>query len=354
MTSVSIEQYLQPIPGEAVCGSSLRYDSVWDRLRELRREDDASLPMGVWQSDLKRGDWAALEKLAGSLLCERSKDLMIAAWLGEAWLHRRGFAGVSSALELLAELCERYPDTLHPQPEEGDRSWRVAPLEWLVRQYSTTLMTQAPLFGLDAEEFAHVNPHGWQQLRQRQVQMSDSKQDKIAAEAARLEYRKLHEKLRQIPASHFIEADGYLQSALAALQRLENWSDGWLAELAPSFAALRQTLISLRAQIEEFVPMPEHTPSPEAEVVAVTDGPAAEPSTPTLSVTAIPNSREQAYRQLAQIADYLAKTEPHSPVPYVIRRAVEWGNQPLGELLDELLSADGESRRVWKLLGVLK
>ncbi|QMV65530.1 transposase [Pseudomonas berkeleyensis] len=59
-------------------------------------------------------------------------------------------------------------------------------------------------------------------------------------------------------------------------------------------------------------------------------------------------------RQLAQIADYLARTEPHSPVPYVIRRAVEWGNQPLGELLDELISADAESRRLWKLLGVLK
>lgn len=72
------------------------------------------------------------------------------------------------------------------------------------------------------------------------------------------------------------------------------------------------------------------------------------PARPTITVTA------SSVQQLAQIADYLAKTEPHSPVPYVIRRAVEWGNQPLGELLDELISADAESRRLWKLLGVLK
>jgi len=44
MTSASIEQYLEPIPGDAVCGPSLRYEGAWDRLRELRREDDASLP----------------------------------------------------------------------------------------------------------------------------------------------------------------------------------------------------------------------------------------------------------------------------------------------------------------------
>ncbi|APU30411.1 hypothetical protein UYA_11985 [Ectopseudomonas alcaliphila JAB1] len=224
----------------------------------------------------------------------------------------------------------------------------------MVRQYSATLLIQTPLFGIDAQEFAHVTLHDWLQLQQRQVQMSDSKQDKIAAETARLEYRKLHERLRQTPTSHFITADVDLQAALAALERLENWSDGWLAELAPSFSALCQTLTSLRAQIEEFVPMSEHIPSTEPEIVAVVDGPTAEPSTPSLPMAGMPSSREQAYRHLAQIADYLARTEPHSPVPYVIRRAVEWGNQPLGELLDELISADAESRRLWKLLGVLK
>ena len=53
MSHLSIEPYLQPIPGDEVCGPSLRYEGAWDRLRELRREDDASLPTGVWQSELK-------------------------------------------------------------------------------------------------------------------------------------------------------------------------------------------------------------------------------------------------------------------------------------------------------------
>ncbi|EZH79864.1 type VI secretion system protein ImpA [Ectopseudomonas composti] len=354
MTSVSIGQYLEPIPGDAICGPSLRYEGAWDRLRELRREDDASLPTGVWQSDLKRGDWAALEHLAGDLLRERSKDLMIAVWLGEAWIRRHGLAGASSAMELLAGLCERYPDTLHPQPEDDDRTWRVFPLEWMIRQYSTILLTRIPLFGIDVEEFAHITLHDWLQLQQRQVQMSDSKQDKIAAEAARLEYRKLHEKLKQTPASHFVAAGADLKAALTALERLDSWSEGWLADLAPSFGPLRQILTSLRIQLETFVPISEQIPSSEPESDAVMDEPTSEPSSTAVPIASAPSSREQAYRQLAQIADYLARTEPHSPVPYVIRRAVEWGNQPLGELLDELISADAESRRIWKLLGVLK
>lgn len=66
-----------------------------------------------------------------------------------------------------------------------------------------------------------------------------------------------------------------------------------------------------------------------------------------------PASRDEAYRQLALIANYLAKSEPHSPVPYLINRAVEWGQKPLRDLLSELISADAEARRLWALLGVL-
>ncbi|MFC4860996.1 type VI secretion system protein TssA [Pseudomonas sp. MAHUQ-62] len=354
MTDSPASELLDPISDTEPCGPSLRYDPAWDRLRELRREDDASLPAGVWQADLKRGDWAAVEHLASELLRERSKDLMLAAWLGEAWLLRSGLDGLAPALGLLAGLCERYPDDLHPQPEDGDRSWRVAPLEWMVRRYSEIVLTRCALFGAEHSDLAHLTLHGWQQLQQRQVQASDSKADKVAAEAARLEQRKLDETLRQMSPASFLCVRQGAEASLAELGRLDAWSDGWLGDLAPSFAPLHQTLNAIRSLMQEFAPMQSQTPpamEPASESSAAPIAAAAEVA-PSFSGT--PGSREEAYRQLALIADYLARTEPHSPVPYVIRRAVEWGNQPLSNLLDELITADAESRRLWKLLGVLK
>jgi type VI secretion system protein ImpA len=345
---------LEPIAGAEPCGPSLRYDAAWDRLRELRREDDASLPAGVWQAELKRGDWAAVERLAEELLRERSKDLMIAAWLGEAWLLRSGLDGLAPALGLLAGLCERYPDELHPQPEEGDRSWRVAPLEWMVRRYGEIVLTRCALFGAEQAELGHLTLHGWQQLQQRQVQASDSKADKAAAEAARLEQRKLDEVLRPMPTASFVRVRQGVDAALAELKRLDAWCDGWLGDLAPSFATLQQILNAIRSLMQEFLPMHSQTPPAVAPVPEVVAEPASAEAEAPPAFTGIPASREDAYRQLALIADYLARTEPHSPVPYVIRRAVEWGNQPLGELLEELINADAEARRLWKLLGVLK
>ncbi|HWV08497.1 MAG TPA: type VI secretion system ImpA family N-terminal domain-containing protein, partial [Pseudomonas sp.] len=79
-----LQALLAPLSEEAPCGVSLRYEPDFDRLREMRREDDTSLPTGVWKAEVKRSDWAAVERLASDLLKTRSKDLMVAAWLGEA------------------------------------------------------------------------------------------------------------------------------------------------------------------------------------------------------------------------------------------------------------------------------
>lgn len=68
--------------------------------------------------------------------------------------------------------------------------------------------------------------------------------------------------------------------------------------------------------------------------------------------TGAPQSREDAYRQLALIAEYLMRYEPHSPVPYMIQRALEWGSKPLPVLLRELMSQEAGDK-LWTALGLL-
>ncbi|MCB1033146.1 MAG: type VI secretion system protein TssA, partial [Acidobacteria bacterium] len=63
-------------------------------------------------------------------------------------------------------------------------------------------------------------------------------------------------------------------------------------------------------------------------------------------------SRAEAYRRLSEAADYLARTEPHSPTPYLVRRAVSWGSMTVTELLKELLADKSDLTTVFKLLGI--
>src|SRR5690242_2925569 len=104
---------LAPIPGGSPAGESLRYEGAYDRIQEDRREDDPTLSQGVWKVSMKKADWAEVEQLCAGELQTRTKDLQIAAWLMESWVHQRKFQGISDGLELLEQLLERYWDTIH-------------------------------------------------------------------------------------------------------------------------------------------------------------------------------------------------------------------------------------------------
>ena len=64
-------------------------------------------------------------------------------------------------------------------------------------------------------------------------------------------------------------------------------------------------------------------------------------------------SRAEAFERLREAADFLLRTEPHSPVPYLVMRAVSWEHLPLPELLAELLQKQkNDLAAVYALLGL--
>ncbi|HYD51214.1 MAG TPA: type VI secretion system ImpA family N-terminal domain-containing protein, partial [Gemmatimonadaceae bacterium] len=122
-----LESLLAPLATPHPGGVELRYDPLYDRIKEARREDDG-LAQGDWQTERKTADWPAVVRLATDALATKSKDLQIAAWLTEAKLRREGLAGLHQGLILLRELVDRFWDHLYPEIDEGDAELRAAPL----------------------------------------------------------------------------------------------------------------------------------------------------------------------------------------------------------------------------------
>ena len=61
-------------------------------------------------------------------------------------------------------------------------------------------------------------------------------------------------------------------------------------------------------------------------------------------------SRAEAYWRLSEAADYLLRTEPHSPTPYLVKRAVAWGSMSLFELFQQIIRNEGEMQEINRLL----
>lgn len=354
-----IEALVQPIAGDAPSGVSLLHDPAFDAIKTARREDDPALPAGIWQTTLKVADWAAVETGCRQLLVERSKDLTLAAWLGESWLRRSGCVALPACIELLGELCERFWDTLHPLPRDDDYGFRAAPLVWVTQQYPVLLAGHIALCAVD--EGAALTLTRWQSVQREAVAVKDrkdvpaAKRDEAARAAAAL--RQAAQAATPAALRDQLRALG---AARAPIAKLDAWCTARLGAEAPSFGALLDTLDRMEAVLREWLGgHPDWKEPMMVEVAPIQETPAGtrqEPpppqQTPAGKRLDVPQSRDEAYRLLAVVADYLMRYEPHSPVPYMIQRALEWGAMPLPDLLRQL-TEDGRGRVLAAALGLL-
>jgi type VI secretion system protein ImpA len=126
--SVDLDAILRPIPGDSPAGTDLRYEPVYEEIREARRGED---PLAAGEGESKQADWERVRDLSAKALTAKSKDLQIAAWLTEALLRTEGFQGFAAGLKVLTGLLGEYWDTVYPVPEEGDLEYRAGPIEFL-------------------------------------------------------------------------------------------------------------------------------------------------------------------------------------------------------------------------------
>lgn len=347
---------LQTIAGPDPAGASLLNAPQLALLREARREDDSTLPMDIWATELKRGDWPGIESMASDLLSRCSKDLMVAIWLGESWARQYQLPGLCVALELLNGLCEDYGHLLYPRPQDDDASWLPPPLSWMVRNYSELLKIHLPLMGMSARRLEKLTYEQWMQAQLQALNKSEERRAKAQSLEAQNLLREWRELILEMPRNELVAQLQQIRDCLDSVEGLSVWSDSLLGEQSPSFAPLQNTLNQHVQALQEIIAM---HPQPIAVAACPPAGDAPTTAEQTLNLEAppfalaTPDSREAAYRQLKVIAQYLAQVEPHSPVPYLINRAVDWGEMSLHELLGELINADVDTRRVWAVLGVL-
>ncbi|SMH63018.1 type VI secretion system protein TssA [Azospirillum agricola] len=357
---------LAPLPGESPAGPSLRYDAVYDAIREARRQDDPSLPQGVWQTTAKRADWDLAIRLCREVLETRSKDLQVACWLAEALVQRHGFAALAPTLRLLAGLCDAFWDGLHPEiDEDGDMAARVAPLEWLNGKLPALLHTLA----LTRSGGPPVVSHSYADYENAQRRQLAAARDPRGAAAI---LAKGGATLADIEASaagtpvafhHALHAR--LAEAVAAIDTLSALLDDRCGRQAPGLVGLRTACAGLQGWVDTMLRAKGEEPEMPVPTALSADGNGAatdesfEAFDESFEDGAVPphygggpiQTRDEAYFWLAEAAEFLMRTEPHSPTPYLIQRALGWANMPLHEVLLEVTRGRNDLSAVFDLLG---
>jgi type VI secretion system protein ImpA len=342
---IVVEELLQPIAENNPSGADLRYDPVYDAIREARRADD-ELNQGAWQKERKVADYPLVISLATNALKKKSKDLQVAAWLTDAVLRKDAFAGLTAGLQLFHGLIEKFWDTLYPQMEDGDLELRTAPLDWI---------------GLKLEEPVRSSPlnregHGWYQYSQsRAVGYEDQakapdqkkKRDKEINVEGKLAPEVFDKSFTETPKAFYVQLEKQLDESLASLAALGAICDEKFGNDSPSFGKLKSSLDEVRhvthgllTKKREIEPDPvvvEPTPEETAEATAedgapggASDAKEKRPAATGIAFTIGPSSESPARRELvekvAAAAAAIRQKEPYNPAPYLMIRGLRWGD----------------------------
>jgi type VI secretion system protein ImpA len=376
------EMLLQPIDPISPVGAYLRYDPLYDRIAQARLTEDASLPQGVWQRPTQQADWRLVEELCTEALVHRTKDLQIALWLTEAWLHLEGLAGYSRGANLILELHHYFAGTMHPAPELAEEAapyvlslplsavepsveQRANLIRWLNEKLSLQvklLPLTSPPAASGTIPFSLADLEG--ALYQDQIQRRQGSNPPSSGMSG------FERSLVLTPPDLLTHIWTELQKAINITNQLDDYFDICYGTANGGLLALKEVLDRMALAISPALPEEEQMQDTNAEDVGEIDMAGSETvssiarltyefSTAQRATSHLSDaqdaytpiqSRADAYNRLAEISEFLRKLEPHSPVPYLLQRAIAWGGLNFSELLPELLRNQAALQEVGDLL----
>lgn len=391
---VDIESLLAPISDEAETGTYLKldrsayrslrnsYNTAQSSFRQLIETPDASSDEALL--DANDSNWAQLRQDAFYALTKSTKDIELLGWyIASQLFTAKPYQALADSTKVLTELVERYWSTLHPTlPENKLKSsdeqgiarelaeFRIKPLLQLVGESndSTALFMPLQLISLIDEI-----TYGDYLRAERSGELANLK------EAAQSQFSsEVEETVMLLSQSyqHFSQAEAAIAKECQSIGVTPTSFRFVKANIANSINAIRflteEKFVSWPLD-EEFLPRKEETVeevqaevTPEVSIaeplteMAAASNPtqSLEPAAPASNVTAngaspsinqalVTNaaaftrvgnlaSRDHAFQELRKIAEYFKATEPHSPISFLLERAIRWGYMSLPELLQEM------------------
>lgn len=358
--TINFEELLKPIPGPSPSGKSARDVKDYESLKEARREEEA-LNQGEWKRPIKVADWQKVIQISTRMLSGESKDLEVAAWLLEGLVKRQGFAGLRDGLKVLRDLHTQFWDSFYPVIEDGDQEIRTGRLEVLnkllppaIRSVPLVVSSGGPGYGY----WQYKESQDIENLRRGAA--SDAEKRRQLDEAlkeGKLDGDKFDKAVAATPLAH---CSAILEQIVQAGQEFEQLSkvlDEKYGEDAPSLRLVKEALNDCQSLMDSLVKKKGgvglQSSQPAAAGTDAAEGAmGGAPSDGGGSAGGPLRDRAGALRQLAAVAEFFQKTEPHSPISYLVQRAAKWGEMPLDEWLQEVIKNPGVLGEVRETLGI--
>lgn len=356
---IPLDELLAPVSEDAPAGIDLREDSSssseYQVIKDARSAARAAERNSMFDSDNSEADenWRKIIEMAPDLLQNRSKDLELACWYTEALIRRFGYQGLRDGFRLIFGLVEQFWDGLYPMPDEDGLETRVAPLTGLNGEGAEGVLI-APIRNVNITQGAEPGPFNYWRYQQALEAEKATDEEIKSQKIAKLGFGNDDVERAVVDSSDdfFIDLVDDLADSISLYRETSRLLDEHCGvNDAPPTSNIINTLEECLGAVRHIgrhkLPSAE-TDSTEAQV----DNNGEPSGASSQQYAGEVKSREDAFRKLIEISVFFRKTEPHSPISYILERAVKWGDLPLEDLIRELIPDNSARDTYGSLTGI--
>lgn len=357
MNNSSLTSLLEPIPGDDICGTDVSFSATFDEIRESRRQDDASLAQGEWETDLKTAHWPRVKELCEDILSNQSKDMQVAAWYTEAMTRLKGFEGLTLGLQVMDSLVNDFWEFCYPSYDPDDLEERAGKIEWLNSQMPIVIR-EIPLTDRGSGAYSWIK---WEESRRiDNLALKDTAARDQALANGKISGEQFDKAVQASGRAYYEKLHACIEQAVVAASALAQRVDERFGFDAPSLKELVQAVRSCDELVGKLLERfggsaPRMDPGAAGEtgesriesgVNRLTFGGATH-----VGVGLVVN-RSDAVRALREVAAYFRHNEPHSPVALLAERAANWAEMPLEKWLASVIKDQSTLTQLRELLDV--
>jgi len=347
---IDFDALSRPVDDNEPAGPDLEYSAVAELDRFAAGSPGTIDPSTQELVGAEEPNWRKVAEQATELLC-KTKDLRVAAWLTRAELATRGLPGLADGLKLIALLLENFWETLYPPLDRDEGDDPIERLNVLANLSPDPAASgaEALLRTLRATVICESREVGRYTVRDLDYMLG--RMTPPEGQAAPTEALMAAAWTTGDPAANQIRRDG-ITIGLAAVQSITKLFVDHSGQ-RPSLDLLQQTMKRVgdfyAKQDAEAAGAEAGDAEAEAEAEGGADelggasGPAGKPPRSAGLAT-----RADAVRILQQVATFLRTSEPSSPAPIFVDRAIKLLQMDFAAIVKELMP---ESRDRIEMLG---
>jgi len=366
MYMIDYNQITKPLNSDHKGGVDLRVDNnllehylnLKSLRSSLRREERKRIEVdGILVTN--NNGWQEIISLATNILVNHSKDIEVAIWLLEGLTRVEGIQGLKIGLDILYYFLKEYElGELNPKINNEDEDSGIdnilLPIVMLSGKYEVGTIIAPIYFCCLIQTLDGNSYNGWELKKILQGNNPNQLNQEITKENL-LESETIQTILSTINLENFLQLQDTLEQGVESFKKLNALLTEKFERNAPNLDNLNNVLKYCHSLVTNIamIVKKEEAESGVPEISSATEK-AGKPNTNfelhNLDHTAL--DKQLALQLLEVLIKFFRTTESHSPVSYLLSRALNWYKLSLPEILCDIIPDDGMRLEYCKFSGV--